>query len=71
MLQAQVQEHGTRALEAEESKALCDWIGRDTERVVLDAIGLSRQTLARCAAGLQVHASTRVAARAALARRAS
>jgi hypothetical protein len=63
-------ERGTRPLEAAQASALKEWITRDGEAAVVEATGLSRFAVARLAAGLDVHATTRLAARSAMARRA-
>ena len=64
-------ESGTKPLTRREAASLRAWIGADTEAAVVRQLGLSRLAVARLAAALPVHATTRLAVRAALARRAA
>jgi hypothetical protein len=64
-----VVERGTAAVTLAEARDVRVWVEEVGEVAVAEETGLSRLTLARVAAALPVHAASRIAARAGLARR--
>jgi hypothetical protein len=62
-------DRGTRPLDEHEIAAMRAWLQSDGELAVAAACGLARLPVVRAAAGLGVHAGSRLAMRAALAAR--